>query len=110
MIFVYFILFMSQNNLNLYVKVIWDRISSDIPNLDDVINCNILGAKRRKVVSAIDLLWPDVDDPPGCIRSLAEISHLRKAGPKQVYFLYFWGIVKNGEDDLDNMRLDFPTN
>ena len=44
------------NNLKLYVKVILDRISSDIPNLDDVINCNILGAKRRKVASAIDLL------------------------------------------------------
>ena len=45
-----------KNNLNLYVKVILDRISSDIPNLDDVTNCNTLGAKRRKVTGAIDLL------------------------------------------------------
>ena len=44
------------NNLKLYVKVILDRISSDIPNLDDVTNCNTLGAKRRKVTGAIDLL------------------------------------------------------
>ena len=44
------------NNLKLYVKVILDRISSDIPNLDDVTNCNTLGAKRRKVRGAIDLL------------------------------------------------------
>ena len=47
---------MSQNNLNLYVKFILDRISSDIPNLDDVTNCNTLRAKRRKVTGAIDLL------------------------------------------------------
>ena len=44
------------NNLKLYVKVILDRISSDIPNLDDVTNCNTLGAKRHKVTGAIDLL------------------------------------------------------
>ena len=54
MMFVYFIYV--KNNLNLYVKVILDRISSDIPNLDDVTNCNTLGAKRHKVTGAIDLL------------------------------------------------------